>query len=1386
MSTVEEELPTTISEDFGFKPLGEIDLLPGFNENVPFSRLHNLAVSNQRGLYVAAGGGKVVAGELQNLRDQILQETDGKRTLEFLLEVKTENVIYVGFHGTSDAEIIWISRTGILHRFDVAKKETTQSSINNADPDATSKIVKVQQLRGSSKSFLVLYSSKNLYSVTESGDATLVAEKVCDLDVGKTNWALFSLDGTITVYHLGGTIIEKTIELPQDIRNEMDEDVQPLSVLALSQAQFVVVLGEDVPEFDEDAEYDHKVYVVSNNEDTGTAFHESYDIAPAFKSVVRNPTYYKYILNDLIPSIPNLFIIASATSPEITLLDEKEVLQPNQDSDRAVLPINPKTDNDTNPIGLAVDLTSSEQIPEPCSGVDFAVRLPLVFVLNNEGRLSVFALFHSSGIRSKQFSAKPSEESWEPMFNAHSRTSFDYDKDQASELSPSAGETTSLTEGSTSGEEEEIKVSRLGDQQSGKQPTSTSTTSTFGQTPFGQSPFSTKATASFGQTESTGSAFKFGSSNKDGPFSAFGKLPSPFGEKKSSAFGPPDFSLKEKESPESKSNAKKVQDNAPNSSFSTPTFGTSTFGRPDLGSKHISEQNPFSKPFFSPPSDTASPFKNALSNTNKGVGEDSSKKSGFGSGFASFATSGSPFASVGKSSSPFGTPSFPSQSAGATDLSQKPSSFGAPNFSSGSTQSPFAQLKSPFDKNAPSASPFASLQLPVPEDVAESKGDGTLDDENSTGFNNEASEASNVSSSVSSESEDSVSEDSDPNANEVAGSTAAESGEENKPSTGEQASDFSTLTERIKKVANARSETIHEPTSHEDAKPSNHLSAPTSAFSKYTATLSRGATPDFSFANIAKNRSSSSGHVQTSTGSDFKEESQGATETSGLESNDNRGASATIGHNSKELAQMAPSEVNEELKLEDSGATESILKEPDMVEASQEPQIEDKEEDMDADRGRDQNETQIPDHPKNTEEAINESDRKTSISEGNPGETTIQKNGKEDSIVTSEEDSPVNVPGSEAIAKKSSTSTENESFDELEDLEEELDQIKIGKKQSRKPSSNDSTTEPHIWSVDDSIQTQQVETSSNGTQTYFQVDDAAVVTDPVGLRDFDVQSFENDEAYLAQQYKPKPFEPFYTGAELTPVQPRHTNATLNRIEVTFRVVSAEIDVLETNMKNLRLLLSDQSSKPFSRTRETLYQTYTWRLAEVGDLDFIVDGLLTEAQTTTRTTAALSSGTQELLGKDLDDLERGRFSARRQFDQLHEIHDERHSNGRALTFKQTQMQHKLRSKTLAAQKRVQGIEDTLRLLKSHFSKDDITKAPMVTRMVKGSEKRGDLLDAIQSLRKEVAELKLKDKDFSNLSDSERTLQTVPISDLKLKFDTKKQLGDFFKCKNANIT
>ncbi|KAM3160798.1 hypothetical protein ACU8KH_04943 [Lachancea thermotolerans] len=1527
MSVLGDELPTATSEDFGFKPLGKIDILPSYEEQLPFSKLQNLAISNISKLYAAATNQKVVVGTLHNLRSQLpdaagtdADASEEPRQLQFLSEKDLECVVYVGFNSAGTAALC-ITKDFGLFRFDVSQKEW--SSLNISLPTSQELTVTSVKPLSPDLQILLVQASNQLYQVEISGSSSVIANDITDFDVGHNQYVLMHGDGTIEIHKDFQEQSPKTLTPPDDVLEQISEECVPLAIEVLSELRYLVVFGNPVTESDEDVMYDHRMFLVTLTGNNEAKFQESFDIAPAFGSVLRTPNYYRISLNQLMPSLPHLYVISSAASSELTLLDDNAVIQPNQDSDRAVLPINQDTDNDTNPVGMAVDLTSELQVAEPCQGVNVSNNLPIVFVLNSEGELLVFALFNSSGIKKNEFTAEGAfnalRSEWkasEEMLSTKLKTSTDKETG-SSETSGGSRPPTDSSTGTS------IEISGSDDSSITAQPSSpsikssspqpfegqqksspftgqlTSEQSSFGKPSFGQPSFgqSSSGQSSFGQSSYGQTSFgksSLGQSSFGQP--SFGQ--SSFGQSASekSTFGQPSFGQTAfgKHSLEQPVAGQQAFGKP---SFGQPAFGQSVFGKssvdssatksaqslesktPALGSdreavsgaKDTSSQLTQTKPLFGNTTfGQSTPTKpltdSSMSTPGAGsFGKPAFGKPAFGSGFQ-FGTSNPQINSDGSkdtaSSQPafkapaFGAPAFGTPAFGQTSIGShesKPQVTGTEN-STGSgfgAFSAFAKTDSPFSKLSSGPSPFINKPVADKPESNESEGKETLkskpDESSSIGsehgfgipskslFSKTAiSNSSSVNSSASkSDSKDNASslfsnfndkiaehkqsqspfsqfqnqpvpsatnneestngdeshqaEDSDSSSDKEAstgddasstessedaqsqpehdeqlkltkegdsGNSDQVSKEQHSLEPGSNKTDFSSLTERIKKVANidgnsfsdafSKSMTVKEPEASQTG---------ASAFSKFSKDLQKSPKPAFSFANIGKQQSLNTDSKLTNSSNNLGRSTPGERDTekdskvNRKESQDSKKSE----HQSaaKEEGSEATTTFNKsEGSFDQKGANEAVLREGKALSGKESDEL-------------GESDTWKPSAAVSQKETTDEY-------------CSSEVDSKEASKEVSEE-SPVNLPDTEYSGKRTETSTEGESFDDLDDLKEELEHIKTNTDKIKMPTSSEHATEPAHTNPRFALGNSSTETFDAKTQTFRQVHDAEVGTEKNAVDHADVQAFENDEKYLAQQYAPKKIGTFFIGAKLLQKPSLSKNETMKRIEATFNVVSSELEVLEGNLKNIGEFINDQSKNPFSRTAETLFLNYTWRLEEASVLNSFVKELFEEGGSTFAEVSSLMCDAENLRDKDLVSLKSNQFSTREYFCQLKTLCEQNETFKRGLTFRQTQFQRKLRSKISSVQNLIHNMGGTLRVLKAQASTGDVKETPLVSRLIESSSRRGDLLEAIQALRSEVAELKIRDRSLIKFSDADSATRTAPISELKLKLDTKQQIG-----------
>ncbi|CAI4763352.1 CCQ_1a_G0033440.mRNA.1.CDS.1 [Saccharomyces cerevisiae] len=663
MSSLKDEVPTETSEDFGFKFLGQKQILPSFNEKLPFASLQNLDISNSKSLFVAASGSKAVVGELQLLRDHI---TSDSTPLTFKWEKEIPDVIFVCFHGDQ----VLVSTRNALYSLDLEELSEFRTVTSFEKP--------VFQLKNVNNTLVILNSVNDLTALDLRTKSTKqLAQNVTSFDVTNSQLAVLLKDRSFQSFAWRNGEMEKQFEfsLPSELEELPVEEYSPLSVTILSPQDFLAVFGNVISETDDEVSYDQKMYIIKHI-DGSASFQETFDITPPFGQIVRFPYMYKVTLSGLIEPDANVNVLASSCSSEVSIWDSKQVIEPSQDSERAVLPISEETDKDTNPIGVAVDVVTSGTILEPCSGVDTIERLPLVYILNNEGSLQIVGLFHVAAIKSGRYSINleslEHEKSLSPTSEKIPIAGQEQEEKKKNNESSKALSENPFTSANTSG------FTFFKTQPAAANSLQSQSSSTFGAPSFGSSAFkidlpsvsSTSTGVASSEQDATDPASAKPVFGKPA-FGAIAKEPST----SESAFGKPSFGA-----PSFGSGKSPVESPASGSAFGKPSFGTPSFGSGKSSVESPASGSAFGKPSFGTPS--------------------------FGSGNSSVEppASGSAF---GKPS--FGTPSF-----GSGNSSVEPpasgSAFGKPSFGTsafGTASSNETNSGSIFGKAAFGSSSFA-------------------------------------------------------------------------------------------------------------------------------------------------------------------------------------------------------------------------------------------------------------------------------------------------------------------------------------------------------------------------------------------------------------------------------------------------------------------------------------------------------------------------------------------------------------------------------------------------------------------------------------------------------------------------------------------------------
>ncbi|AJR41541.1 Nup159p [Saccharomyces cerevisiae YJM975] len=1432
MSSLKDEVPTETSEDFGFKFLGQKQILPSFNEKLPFASLQNLDISNSKSLFVAASGSKAVVGELQLLRDHI---TSDSTPLTFKWEKEIPDVIFVCFHGDQ----VLVSTRNALYSLDLEELSEFRTVTSFEKP--------VFQLKNVNNTLVILNSVNDLSALDLRTKSTKqLAQNVTSFDVTNSQLAVLLKDRSFQSFAWRNGEMEKQFEfsLPSELEELPVEEYSPLSVTILSPQDFLAVFGNVISETDDEVSYDQKMYIIKHI-DGSASFQETFDITPPFGQIVRFPYMYKVTLSGLIEPDANVNVLASSCSSEVSIWDSKQVIEPSQDSERAVLPISEETDKDTNPIGVAVDVVTSGTILEPCSGVDTIERLPLVYILNNEGSLQIVGLFHVAAIKSGHYSINleclEHEKSLSPTSEKIPIAGQEQEEKKKNNESSKALSENPFTSANTSG------FTFLKTQPAAANSLQSQSSSTFGAPSFGSSAFkidlpsvsSTSTGVASSEQDATDPASAKPVFGKPA-FGAIAKEPST----SESAFGKPSFGA-----PSFGSGKSSVESPASGSAFGKPSFGT-----PSFGSGNSSVEPPASGSAFGKPSFGTSAFGTASSNeTNSGsifgkaaFGSSSFAPANnelFGSNFTiskptvdspKEVDSTSPFPSSGdqsedesksdvdSSSTPFGT---------KPNTSTKPKTnafdFGSSSFGSGfskalesvgsDTTFKFGTQASPFSSQLGNKSPFSSFTKDDTENGSLSKGSTSeINDDN------EEHESNGPNVSGNDLTDSTVEQTSSTRLLETPSDEDGEVVEEEA-----QKSPIGKLTETIKKSANIDMAGLKNPVfgNHVKAKSESPFSAFATNITKPSST-----TPAFSFGNSTMNKSNTS-TVSPMEEADTKETSEKgpitlkSVENPFLPAKEERtGESSKKDHNDDPKdGYVSGSEISVRTSESafDTTANEEIPKSQDVNyhEKSETDPKYSQHAVVDHDnKSKEMNETSKnnersgqPNHGVQGDGIALKKDNEKENFDSNMAikqfedhqsseEDASEKDSRQSSEVKESDDNmSLNSDRDESIS---------ESYDKLEDIN--TDELPHGGEafKAREVSASadfdvqtsleDNYAESGIQtdlsesSKENEVQTDAIPVKHNSTQTVKkEAVDNGLQTEPVETCNFSVQTFEGDENYLAEQCKPKQLKEYYTSAKVSNIPFVSQNSTLRLIESTFQTVEAEFTVLMENIRNMDTFFTDQSSIPLvKRTVRSINNLYTWRIPEAEILLNIQNNIKCEQmQITNANIQDLKEKVTDYVRKDIAQITEDVANAKEEYLFLMHFDDASSGYVKDLSTHQFRMQKTLRQKLFDVSAKINHTEELLNILKLFTVKNKrLDDNPLVAKLAKESLARDGLLKEIKLLREQVSRLQLEEKgkkasSFDASSSITKDMKGFKVVEVGLTMNTKKQIGDFFK--NLNM-
>ena len=351
----------------------------------------------------------------------------------------------------------------------------------------------------------------------------------------------------------------------------------------------------------------------------------------------------------------------------------------------------------------------------------------------------------------------------------------------------------------------------------------------------------------------------------------------------------------------------------------------------------------------------------------------------------------------------------------------------------------------------------------------------------------------------------------------------------------------------------------------------------------------------------------------------------------------------------------------------------------------------------------------------------------------------------------------------------------------------ELQEENEGKSTLTKPKSTPDIDTVKSEAVNAEVQTTQPSMADRYTQVpHIPVVDTGVQINPREVCDFEVQSFENDENYLAEMSKPRPLPDYFTHANISKIPYSTSVGTLRAFERTFQLVSAELSVLEDNIKNLDAFFSDQSTIMLDeRTERSMCNLYTWRIPESTRLQSILEEKIASIASCDELLCDLNRKVEEFKSSKLSSLDKEVQVIRRAYSELqYLVDDSPDKKFMELSNHQEKLQKKLRAKMSEVNEYVGRVEEMTNILKVYIAKASQAKEnQLLHKVASEAPSVNSLLESIKLLQKQVESLKLN----GPLGEAENVGVMVPkgepesskVVEVGLRINTMKQLGGFFK-------
>ncbi|OCT53990.1 nuclear pore complex protein [Cladophialophora carrionii] len=423
------ELKEIQTNELGFAAINgeaKVQLLPQSwaDDNMPPPSSSLLSVASAKGLLAAAGPDAVYITSTKKVREAFQAPPPEKsQTRTYSPEIKLDypHITQVSF--SSDESVLVISpSTGGVVAFQVENLQRGHLSPALEIPaDGQSLRALVPNPTAESAELFAI--------VTTNGDMMLLDLKAGAIKAGNDGNVLKSgvsclswsnrgkqlvaglADGTAVQLKPDGTVVAN---IPKSTSIPAGSHVSGISWLE-NDTFFIIYTPTDTSEGNQPSDY----YVVQREpKTTNYTFQKLPEVLPPY-GVERLPSFHFISrLRNFPPHLQDLLLLAATAATDVGLVSKSDkalsqdepvmgaftFTMVEDDSRRAQLPLTSKM-QDTSPVGMVVDLSSSERVPNPIPS-DPEIEetdgpVPCLFILNNEGVLVAWWVIYNDSVRQK-------------------------------------------------------------------------------------------------------------------------------------------------------------------------------------------------------------------------------------------------------------------------------------------------------------------------------------------------------------------------------------------------------------------------------------------------------------------------------------------------------------------------------------------------------------------------------------------------------------------------------------------------------------------------------------------------------------------------------------------------------------------------------------------------------------------------------------------------------------------------------------------------------------------------------------------------------------------------------------------------------------------------